>query len=125
MTSRLLRNIEVLLRLPAKCLLLPLPVAGAFGSLIALTTIASERSTAFRHRLFGVTLPATIVCRATAAVIGMLTAWIVVFEQTMEPLSYSRRRRYAYVVCLFLGEIACVSWLGVMFTHQSGYDARS
>jgi hypothetical protein len=125
MSPRSLRNIEVLLLLPATCFLLPLLVAGAFGSLIALITIASESSTPFRHRLFGMILPATIVCWVGAAALGMLAAWIVVFEQTMDSLSYSRRQRYAYLVCLFLGEIAGMGWLFVMFTQQRGNNAGS
>ena len=106
-------------------MLLPLLVAGAFGSLLAIITIAGESSTPFRHRLFAMVLPATIIAWVVAAAIGMVAAWFLAFEQTLDPSRDSRLRRYLYLFCLLLGEIAGVAWLLVMSGQQGTSDAAS
>jgi len=98
--------------LPATVVLLPLLMAGAGGSAIAVLAILADGAKPFSMRLTTALLPVGIVLWVLSAALGMLALWISVLGH--ETVAHQLRVRVGLVACLLGGSVAAILWLYVM-----------
>ena len=115
--GRIITVLEVALGLlPATVVLLPLLMAGAGGSVIAILAILADGTKPFSMRLTVALPPVGIVLWVLSAALGMLALWISVLGR--ETVAHRPRVRVGLVVCLIGGSVAAILWLYVMGTGR-------
>ena len=113
--GRIITVLEVALGLlPATVVLLPLLMAGAGGSAIAVVAILADGAKPFSMRLTMALAPLGIVLWVLIAALGMLALWISVLGH--ESVAHQPRVRIGLVACLLGGSVAALLWLYVMGT---------
>ena len=111
--GRIITVLEVALGLlPATVVLLPLLMAGAGGSAIAVVAILADVAKPFSTRLTMALAPVGIVLWVLTAALGMLALWISVLGR--ETVAHQPRVRVGLVACLLGGSVAAILWLYVM-----------
>lgn len=100
---------------------LPFVVAGLMGTMISFGAILSDSSRPLQERLFGLGPVVFFGILEVAAVIGLLSLWIVVLVSE-DALRKTPRWRWSLTAGLVLGILAAVYWLGSMAFAESGSD---
>jgi hypothetical protein len=122
--GRIITVLEVALGLlPATVVLLPLLMAGAGGSAIAVLAILADGSKPFSMRLTMALPPVGIVLWVLSAALGMLALWVSVLGR--ETVTQQPRLRIGLVACLLGGSVAALLWLYVMGTGRGSQGLLS
>ena len=100
--------------LPASVVLLPLLIAGATGTAVAMMVILADGSKSFstRTRLLMALSSAGIILWVLCAMVGMLALWVAVLSR--QEVDHRPRARAALITCLVCGSVAayfgCTTW---------------
>ena len=122
--GRIITVLEVALGLlPATVVLLPLLMAGAGGSAIAVLAILADGAKPLSMRLTMALPPVGIVLWVLSAALGILALWISMLGR--ETVAHQPRVRVGLVACLLVGSVAAILWLYVMGTGRESHDLLS
>jgi hypothetical protein len=122
--GRIITVLEVALGLlPATVVLVPLLMAGAGGSAIAVLAILADGTKPFSMRLTMALPPVGIVLWVLSAALGMSVLWISVLGR--ETVAHQPRVRVGFVACLLGGSVAAILFLYVMGTGRGSPDLLS
>jgi hypothetical protein len=95
--------------LPASVVLLPLLMAGATGTAVAVVVILADGSRPFSTRLTMALPSAGIILWVLCATVGMLALWVAVLSR--QEVDHRPRARAVLITSLVCGSVAAILWL--------------
>jgi hypothetical protein len=114
--------VEIVLLLPASLLLVPLLLAGALGAAFAILGNLVQGDLPLSARLVIALQSLKLIAWVAAAALGMASLWALVIEPEERPTA---GLRVLLAAGLLVGIVAALTWLYVMGSGRTAYDAQT